>query len=63
MRSIGCTTCGPWPTTTVITFESVSFFATAICEALGCLRVLVAPVELDDHRVGARVAGLAGVVR
>ncbi len=35
MRSIGCTTCGPWPTTAVITFALVSFFATARCEELG----------------------------
>ena len=35
IRSIGCTTCGPWPTTTVTTFASVSFFATAICDELG----------------------------
>ena len=61
-RSIGCTMCGPWPTTTVITLALVSFLATAICEAFGDCEFSVAPVELGDDRVGARVARLAGVV-
>ena len=35
MRSIGCTTCGPWPTIPVITLAPVSFLATASCEEFG----------------------------
>ncbi len=44
-----------------MTFVSVSRSRDRPLRAVRPARVLGAPVEVDDHRVGARVAGIAGV--